>query len=711
MATLAQTLSNSPPPLIWFREFLREELSPYPGRSALVTRMVIASTLVMIACMAGRIPFAFQGSIFALIISRESHRATLQSGASIFIVTLTGAAYVIFSMTLVLGSPFLHLLWVVGSLFIGFFLISAVTNYTAAASFAIVLAISIPSWDRHVSTETNVSATLWICFVVLISIVLSASVELVFTRQQRPGDEIISPIAERLSAIEKAVSCYANGCTVDPTTKEKLVRLEVQETSILRRTLGRSEYGAQYIRQMGAVSALVSRLVDITAILNNLSFEPSIIDRKRFHTVAAAIAEIRKQLLNRGIPVPADLTNNTEKAGVPLLAEMEYTVGLIPQVFVGSYSIDEYLTSADDIPRSRFLAPDAFVNPEHLRFALKGCLAASSCYLIYNLIAWPRISTAVTTCLLTALSTIGSSRQKQLLRIIGAVVGGFILGMGSQMFILPRLDSIAGFTVLFVVVTGLSAWILTSSARLSYSGLQIALAFYLVNLNGFKTQVSLAVARDRVIGILLGLFLMWLVFDQFWGVPAAREMKRTFISSLRLLAEFAREPISKDLRTTRTRSFALRDAISRNLDKVRTLGDGVLLEFGRFRQRDLALRIQILRWQGQLRLLLITQIASCRYAVQLPGFELPAPVEAAQREFDDHLAHALDAMAEAIEGNTSQVKSSTNWIVPLESAVQAYDREDPQDATSARLPAFLLLQQKIHSLVSSLSQEIDISQT
>ena len=51
----------------------------------------------------------------------------------------------------------------------------------------------------------------------------------------------------------------------------------------------------------------------------------------------------------------------------------------------------------------------------------------------------------MTTCLLTALSTIGSSRQKQVLRIAGAIVGGFLLGMGSQVFILPYLDSIAGF--------------------------------------------------------------------------------------------------------------------------------------------------------------------------------------------------------------------------------------------------------------------------
>src|SRR5581483_5788096 len=98
------------------------------------------------------------------------------------------------------------------------------------------------------------------------------------------------------------------------------------------------------------------------------------------------------------------------------------------------------------------------------------------------------------TCLLTALSTIGSSRQKQLLRICGAGFGGFVLGMGSQIFVLPYLDSIGGFTILFVCVTALASWVATSSSRLSYLGLQIALAFYLVNLEEFAERTSIAVA-------------------------------------------------------------------------------------------------------------------------------------------------------------------------------------------------------------------------
>src|SRR5215469_6485827 len=115
MATVAQTLRGSPAPLIWVREFLREELAPYPGRVGLVARMVVAATIVMVICMAFRIPYGFQGAIFALLITRESPRATLQSSARIFIGTAISTACVLFSVYFVISFPAAHFIWVIFS--------------------------------------------------------------------------------------------------------------------------------------------------------------------------------------------------------------------------------------------------------------------------------------------------------------------------------------------------------------------------------------------------------------------------------------------------------------------------------------------------------------------------------------------------------------------------------------------------------------------
>jgi multidrug resistance protein MdtO len=409
-------------------------------------------------------------------------------------------------------------------------------------------------------------------------------------------------------------------------------------------------------------------------------------------------------LLNRRIPGPLQFNTDEEPAAVPLLREIEHTVSLIPQAFAASRPIPDDLSPVDDIQRPSLLAADAFVNPDHLRFALKGCLAASICYVIYNAMEWPGISTSVTTCLLTALSTIGSSHQKQILRILGALVGGFVLGMGSQIFILPHIDSIGGFVLLFVAVTALGAWFMTSSPRLSYFGIQAALAFYLINLSEFRMQTSLEVARDRVVGILFGLFAMWLIFDQLWGMPAARELKETFISNLRLLAQFAREPVSMDQKTATARRFALGETINANLDKVRALADGVLLEFGRSREQDLALRSLIRRAQPQMRVLFIMQIAEWKYRAQLPGFELPEAIAVQQREFDDRLAESLDAMADRVEGGSTGVQQTLQEArARLERTIQAYR---PKGTSKGRFDALLLLGRKIESSILSLTNEI-----
>src|SRR5262249_23849112 len=207
---------------------------------------------------------------------------------------------------------------------------------------------------------------------------------------------------------------------------------------------------------------------------------------------------------------------------------------LIPDVFTGTKSLEYKLPPPGD-PSLTLFVPDALSNAAHIRFALKGCLAASLCYICYKAVFWPGLNAAIFTCLLTALATSGASRQKQVLMVAGTVTGG-VVAIGAQVFILPHVDSIGAFTLLFVGVTTAAVWIATSGPRLAFFGAQLALAFYIVHLQEFTIQTSLSVARDRIAGILFGLAMMWIVFDQLWGARAAVAMKRQVIANLRLLA-------------------------------------------------------------------------------------------------------------------------------------------------------------------------------
>ncbi len=661
MASIAQSLPASSSYSSLLFGWLKGELAPYPGRVHLVARMVIATTLVMIVCMAYRIPYAWQAATYALLVSRETSRSTIKSAATILVVTVLSTTYILLSIHLVINNPSLLFVWTIVTLFVAFFAITAQRNYLAAVAFVNTVCIAIPLWDRHLSAEANVEDMLRLCLAVLIAVAITSGVELAYQRRW-PGSEILSSIVERLSAAHDLLSCYSKGCPSDPATEQKLLRLGGLGASASRRTLRRSNYSPDYVSVMAAVSGLVGRVVDLVGALMEVKVEWTAKDQSRLENIATALAGIRDAFLNQRIPARIQFDSGEDPVGAaPLLGEIEQVVSLIPLVCLSPQLSDEYAPLPDHLPQSTLLASDAFTNREHVRFALKGCLAASTCYVIYNAIAWPGISTAVTTCLLTALSTIGASHQKQILRIAGAIVGGFGIGMGAQVFILPYVD-FTGFVVLFVFATALSSWFLTSSPRLSYFGIQVALAFYLV--------------------------------------PA-------FISTVRSLAQLAKGPVSRDIRDEIGRSFALRETINANLDKVSAQADGVLFEFGPSRERDLQLRTYVRRWQPQLRALFLMRIALQKYRLQLPGFELPGRLRVQLEAYDDDSARLLEKMADWVERNEPMLTDKGD--VFAERPNRTAERIAAEAATQlppGRAESLISLLRGIHEVTTVLAKEV-----
>jgi multidrug resistance protein MdtO len=636
----------------WFWQFLRDELEPYPGRVELVVRMVLAVTLVTLICMAYRLPYGFQGAILALFVSRESTKATVNSALTMCIGLIAGAVFVLASATIFTINPLLHFLWVGFALFIVFFALSTVSSYVGVLLFSAIVSVALPIWDRAVRVEINVEDTLWLAWVGILGVGASFLVEIAFARL-RPGDTVILAVAERLAAVENVIRCYADGRAPDRVAIRQINRLAMLGTSLARRYSQRSGYNLPYIARAGGIISLVGTLVDTTGALTQLAVRPGEDERRRARELADNVARLRANFLARETPAlihPAVI--DREAPGLPLLHELEETVELIPEAFAAPPSAQDDSSSGTP-PSAPLLAPDAFTNPAHLQFALKGMLASTLCYVVYTAIPWPGISTSVVTCIFTALTTVGASRQKQVLRLVGAFIGGFIFAMGAQIFILPDVDTIFGFTIIMAVVTAISAWFMTASPRLSYMGVQIALAFYLVHLQAFHFETSLTIARDRVVGVLLGLFAMWLVFDQLWGSPAVVAMKRIFIANVRLLAQLAGPPASEDRKDALRHAYALGQTINANFDQVKSVGDGVLFEFGPSRADDLNLRTHITQWQSRLRALFLVRGAMIRYRLEFPGFELPKEMTPAQDEFDRELTSSLQGFADQVEGNSA----------------------------------------------------------
>jgi multidrug resistance protein MdtO len=267
-----------------------------------------------------------------------------------------------------------------------------------------------------------------------------------------------------------------------------------------------------------------------------------------------------------------------------------------------------------------------------------------------------------------------------------------------------------GFTVFFALVTALAAWFMTSSPRLSFFGLQLGAVFYVININQkFARETSLTVARDRVAGVFLGLLMMWLIFDQVWRAPAGVEMRKSFIATLRLLAQFTREPVSADIRSAIQRASALHDTLNTKFDNVRSLADGVLLEFGPSRSRDLALRDRIRKWQPQLRALFLMRSAALKYRLQLPGFELPEATVVSLQGYDECSAQMLETIADRMEGKTSQGSPvSADSLALLEQIGESCRVDESRLLLSEHGATFVPLLRQIDQLTTRLANQIEM---
>jgi hypothetical protein len=166
-------------------------------------------------------------------------------------------------------------------------------------------------------------------------------------------------------------------------------------------------------------------------------------------------------------------------------------------------------------PRKSLFVPDAFTNPDYVRFGLKVALSAMTCYILYCGLDWPGIRTAFVTCCFIALESTRATIHKARLRFIGCAIGGS-MGFLAIMYLVPRMESIVSLAFLTAVGAALAGWVAAGSERISYAGLQIALAFFMCIFQGFAPDTNFETIRNRVVGILLGILVSSVVFYNLW---------------------------------------------------------------------------------------------------------------------------------------------------------------------------------------------------
>ena len=334
----------------WFSDFLKKELAPYPGRGALVARMVISAAVTMIILVTFRIPEGYIGALTAFLFSRENLVSTAVRSAIFMIgAFLVGALFIPIGAHLLASPPETHFLWVGCSLFLAFFLLRCLANYGVAIGLGLVIANVVGIWYLPGPAEQNLELTLWLILATSIGALVTLCVEVVFYAVHR-RDDFSEGLDSRLALIEELVAGYAAGRPISPATQAGLAQFAIVGAGALSRHVARASYAQLYRTRMSTLVALVARCIDFAAALANAF--PSLPDgnQERAARLKRSLADIRLCLRTHGQPCEPTLEPRPSP-DTPLLSEIESMVSLMPSIFSDEHATDLTLETIEDDTR------------------------------------------------------------------------------------------------------------------------------------------------------------------------------------------------------------------------------------------------------------------------------------------------------------------------------------------------------------------------
>jgi multidrug resistance protein MdtO len=579
------TLASAPPASPSMLQKVWQDLQPTPGRLSATLRIVLATIITLLALMILQMPFAYLGLYYVFLVARDSPSISVRSSVLSLLTLGVTIAVELGLVILTDNDPMARVIGVAAVTFIAGMLMYASTLSPLASTFGFIFCTVIALWELPTAADSLVKTSLYLIGAVSIAIGASIAVEYVFGAKH-PVEQLEEQIRTRYQALESMFTLYAQDAGAEELGQAavRVARLASAGQSgmqqlynqIVDRNLdpGDLQIGSRVRITMLAQLMDVSAAFGLQHGLHNAT-DPATTNPE-LRQRCARIAEHCHQLMTHTVPGP-EAPGAFENG---LLDRVEGALHvLLSMPLKGGSAGEEKLVAvpAKSVP---LIVPGGFRNKDTIGFALKLSLCATLCYIFYHAVDYPGISTSVTTVIITGLSTSGAMKQKLLFRIVGSLIGGLILGLGCTTFIFPYMDTITSLVILIGSVAFMSAWCATGR-QFNYVGLQIAFSFYIVAFEGFSAPTELAPARDRFIGVLLALGVMWFVFDQIWPVRTVTAMRRSLASILRSEANFFRLIQSgEESGPLRRRVDALRDQIGKTMANIRTMNDAVEYEYG-----------------------------------------------------------------------------------------------------------------------------------
>ncbi len=481
---------------------IRQDLLPVPGRARDATKVTVAALIVCLFMFSTSMPFVDLGVYLVfLMVQRDSMRTRMLAGGGIVVAGLA-TLLVVGVMVLAWDVTWLRLLLWTLIFFVGFFFMRVFIEPNVFLGALVIGALCTYITDQVPLPNLLLDQIgwLWALLPVVVSTVLL--VDWLFG-SPTPRRALQRQVWLMFSQITEGMRLRANGKEPVPLDPEE-VEDAIRRISLLVR-----------IRVLS--SAQAARCAELLRCLARVEFCAEGVGSTArtgdfWRRLAECLAAVQVRLeRGRAAPLPPgdDWPQSAEDDDLArAVAALRDAAGRLENA--------EPAGAGGRLESAPILLPDWKTNPAYLSFALRATGAIMGAYLFMSLTQWNGIHTCMVTCVVTALSSVDAQVRKQNLRMAGAAVGA-VAGVGALLFILPAHQSLLALLLVLGVTSFGAAWVAVGPLRISYAGLQIALAVYYVLLAEPHISTELAPIRDRLIGIFVGIFAMRAAF--VWVAP------------------------------------------------------------------------------------------------------------------------------------------------------------------------------------------------
>ncbi|WP_029076736.1 FUSC family protein [Kaistia adipata] len=494
-----------------------DDLKPFEGRFGMTWRIALLCALVAAVAMIYKIPEPAIGCYLIIYLMKQDASTNIVMGIGCAILVTIFIALVLFLTKLTIEVAFLRLAVMALASF-AFVYLGAVSklgdlgsDMALVITFALTLVSGLPVGEAvtrgllYAWQMVTMPMALMVCFNLVVGI--------------PPSRLLRATVRDRVKAVADALT--AN----DAESRDRLKALLDE---------GNAEHDQR---------ALLTRILHYVPKRDTNWLARSIEQSYRLLLAAFALPnttapEMRARLAAHADAVVAAIAAKTPIPAPDAEASDDTAVREMWQTFA---ELADRNPTWPKIAQEPFFVADALRNPTYQGFALKTTLAAMLSYIIYAGMDWQGIHTAMITCFVAALGTTGETVHKLTLRIVGCLIGA-AMGIAAILFIIPNLTSVGGLMVLVFVALLPAAWVTSGSERISYGGVQIGLAFLLTVLQGFEPGISMDSARDRIIGILLGNVMVYVIFTQIWPVGVIDGVRGHLSRAMSSLARLAALP-------------------------------------------------------------------------------------------------------------------------------------------------------------------------